>query len=94
MDALTKAVYLWEASNYIHQMFVINMEARRSDYAQMTTHHLVTLMLIGGSYACCFWRVGLVVLLLMDPSDVLLSVRVITEQDGQTSQIHGLANDL
>lgn len=74
MDGLTKAVYLWEASNYIHQLFVLNIEARRSDYAQMGVHHLITLALIGGSYVCCFWRVGLVILLLMDPSDVLLAV--------------------
>lgn len=74
MDGLTKAVYLWEASNYIHQLFVINIEARRSDYVQMTVHHIVTMMLIGGSYVCCFWRIGLVILLLMDPSDILLAV--------------------
>lgn len=73
MDALTKAVYLWEASNYIHQLFVINLEERRSDFAQMLTHHFVTLLLIGGSYACCFHPVGIVVLLLMDPADVCLS---------------------
>lgn len=74
MDGLTKAVYLWEGSNYIHQLFVINIEARRSDYVQMTVHHIVTMMLIGGSYVCCFWRIGLVILLLMDPSDILLAV--------------------
>jgi len=74
LDALTKAVYLWEASNYVHQLFVINLEARRSDFWQMTLHHYVTLALIGGSYVCCFNRVGLVVLLLLDPSDVLLAL--------------------
>lgn len=73
MDALTKAVYLWEASNYIHQVFVINLEERRSDFWQMLTHHIVTLFLIGGSYVCCFHPVGIVVLLLMDPADVCLS---------------------
>ncbi|WFD19464.1 sphingosine N-acyltransferase [Malassezia caprae] len=73
MDALTKAVYLWEASNYIHQVFVINLEERRSDFWQMLTHHIVTLFLIGGSYMCCFHPVGIVVLLLMDPADVCLS---------------------
>jgi len=73
MDALTKAVYLWEASNYIHQVFVINLEERRSDFWQMLTHHAVTLVLISGSYVCCFYPVGIVVLLLMDPADVCLS---------------------
>lgn len=73
MDALTKAVYLWEASNYIHQVIVVNLEERRSDFWQMLTHHIVTLFLIGGSYMCCFYPVGIVVLLLMDPADVCLS---------------------
>lgn len=72
-DALTKAVYLWEASNYIHQVFVVNLEERRSDYWQMFTHHCVTIVLIGGSYMCCFHYVGIVVILLMDPADICLS---------------------
>ncbi|WFC94378.1 sphingosine N-acyltransferase [Malassezia brasiliensis] len=44
MDGLTKAVYLWEASNYIHQLFVINIEARRSDYLQMTLAKMLKYM--------------------------------------------------
>lgn len=95
MDGLTKAVYLWEASNYIHQLFVINIEARRSDYLQMTVHHIVTMLLIGGSYACCFWRIGLVILLLMDPSDVLLAVCIPeSNQACQNAEVHGLADHL
>jgi len=73
-DALTKAVYLWEASNYIHQVFVINLEERRSDFWQMLIHHFVTLLLIGGSYACCFHYVGISILFLMDPADICLSI--------------------
>lgn len=73
MDAMYKAVYLWEASNYIHQLFAINLEARRSDFWQMLTHHVVTLCLIGSSFAASFHRVGYGVLLLMDPADVCLS---------------------
>lgn len=74
MNAATKAVYLWEASNYLHQVLVIHMEAKRSDYLQMFTHHIVTLMLIGASYVCNFHRVGIVILFLLDPSDILLGL--------------------
>ncbi|WFD30279.1 sphingosine N-acyltransferase [Malassezia sp. CBS 17886] len=74
MDALTKTVYLWQISNYIHQLITINVEERRSDYWYMTVHHVVTIFLIGGSYACCLTNVGLAILLLMDPSDVLLAL--------------------
>lgn len=84
-DALTKAVYLWEASNYIHQVFAINLEERRSDYWQMLTHHYVTLLLIGGSYVSCFHYVGLVILLLMDPADVCLSIAKLSKYMGSTT---------
>lgn len=72
MDALTKVVYLWEASNYVHQLFVINLEERRSDFWQMLIHHIVTLFLIGGSFTASFYRVGYAILALMDPADVCL----------------------
>lgn len=84
-DALTKAVYLWEASNYIHQVFVINLEERRSDFWQMLTHHIVTLLLIGGSYVSCFHYVGLVILVLMDPADICLSIAKLSKYMGSTT---------
>lgn len=74
MTAAAKALYLWEASNYLHQLITINLEEKRSDDLQMMTHHVVTLMLISASYVCCFYRVGIAVLFLMDPSDILLGV--------------------
>ena len=55
-------------------MFVINLEERRSDFWQMLIHHFVTLLLIGGSYACCFHYVGISILFLMDPADICLSI--------------------
>ena len=85
MDALSKAVYLWEASNYIHQVFVIHLEERRSDYWQMLTHHFVTLLLIGGSYVSCFHYVGFVILLLMDPADICLSLAKLSKYMGCTT---------
>ena len=85
MDALSKAVYLWEASNYIHQVFVIHLEERRSDYWQMLTHHFVTLLLIGGSYVSCFHYVGFAILLLMDPADICLSLAKLSKYMGCTT---------
>lgn len=75
MDALTKVLYLWEASNYMHQLIVVCVEEKRSDFYQMMMHHAVTLVLIFGSYACCLHRVGIAILFLLDPSDILLAVR-------------------
>ncbi|WFD34003.1 sphingosine N-acyltransferase [Malassezia cuniculi] len=73
MDAATKALYLWEASNYLHQLIVVSVEEKRSDFTQMMVHHIVTLTLIFGSYACCLHPVGIAVLFLLDPSDILLA---------------------
>lgn len=73
MDAATKSLYLWEASNYLHQLIVVCVEERRSDFAQMMFHHVLTLTLIFGSYVTCFHRIGLMILFLLDPSDILLA---------------------
>lgn len=40
----------------------------------MFTHHIVTILLLVGSYASHYTRVGNAVLCLMDPSDILLSL--------------------
>lgn len=73
MDAAAKSLYLWEASNYLHQLIVVCVEERRSDFAQMMFHHVLTLALIFGSYVTCFHRIGLMILFLLDPSDILLA---------------------
>ena len=41
----------------------------------MSVHHVITIALIVGSYACNLTRAGNVVLCLMDLSDIFLAVR-------------------
>ena len=69
-----KFYYLAQIAFYLHQMLVLNTEARRKDHVQMTVHHIVTLMLMVISYAVNLTRVGCLVMVLMDCSDVLLPV--------------------
>lgn len=67
-----KFYYLIEAAFYLHQVLILNAEARRKDHIQMMTHHVLTIALIGASYFTNFTRVGCVILVLMDWCDIWL----------------------
>jgi len=69
-----KAYYLVELAFWLQQVFVLNIEARRKDFWQMLTHHLVTCALIFMSYTYNVTRVGNAIICVMDFSDILLSV--------------------
>jgi len=67
-----KFYYLIQAAFYLHQVLILNAEARRKDHFQMMTHHVITIALIGASYYTNFTRVGCLVLVLMDWCDIWL----------------------
>jgi len=67
-----KFYYLVQAAFYLHQLLILNAEARRKDHIQMMTHHIITIVLIGASYFTNFTRVGCVILVLMDWCDIWL----------------------
>lgn len=71
---LIKAYYLIQLGFSFHQIYVLNVEDRRKDYHQMFSHHIVTCMLIVGSYNYHYTRVGHVFLILMDGVDIQLSL--------------------
>ena len=73
-DGFFKAYYLVEMAFWLQQVFVLNIEARRKDFWQMLTHHLITCTLIFMSYTYNVTRVGNSILCVMDFSDILLSV--------------------
>lgn len=74
LEPLFKFYYLASCAFYIQQLFVLHVEARRSDHWQMFSHHVITIALIAGSYVCSYHRVGNAILCLMDPSDIALNV--------------------
>lgn len=69
---LTKFYYLVQMAFWIQTLLIINVEKRRKDYAQMLTHHIVTVALVTTSYATNWTRVGTVILCTMDFCDILL----------------------
>ncbi len=60
---------------WLQQLIVINIEEKRKDHWQMFTHHIVTSVLIYASYRYGHTRVGNLILVLMDVSDLVLGVR-------------------
>ena len=50
------------------------IEERHKDYVMMYVHHLVTIMLVWGSYSNNYMRAGTVVLFLHDSSDVFMDL--------------------
>ena len=69
-----KFYYLTQASFYIHQVLILNAEARRKDHIQMMTHHVITIGLIAFSYLSNFTRAGCLIMVLMDWCDIFLPV--------------------
>lgn len=67
-----KFYYLLQTAFYIHQILIINAEARRKDHVQMMTHHVITVFLLAASYYCNFNRIGCLILVLMDWCDIFL----------------------
>jgi len=67
-----KAYYLSQTAFYIHQVLILNAEARRKDHVQMMTHHFITVFLMAVSYFFNVTRVGCLIMVLMDWCDILL----------------------
>ena len=69
-----KFYYLTECAFYLHQVLILNAEARRKDHWQMMTHHIITVVLMLSSYFYNYTRVGCLVMMLMDLCDIFLPV--------------------
>lgn len=71
-----KFYYLTQTAFYLHQVLILNAEARRKDHLQMMTHHVITVVLMTLSYYCNFTRVGCLIMVLMDWCDIFLPVSI------------------
>ncbi|PLW19661.1 hypothetical protein PCANC_04825 [Puccinia coronata f. sp. avenae] len=73
LDGLSKFYYLSQIAFWFQQIIVLQIEKRRKDYYQMFTHHIVTAILVCGSYSTNFTGIGTAVHTTMDLSDILLA---------------------
>ena len=66
--------YLIEIAHYLHLLFAEFVGVKKKDFIQMTIHHIVTLLLLYFSYAMNFVRIGVLILVIHDASDVFLEL--------------------
>ncbi|KAK4237886.1 TLC domain-containing protein [Achaetomium macrosporum] len=74
ISGLMKGYILTQLGFWLQQMIVINIEERRKDHWQMFTHHIVTSALMYAAYRYGHTRVGNLILVLMDVSDLVLGI--------------------
>jgi len=67
-----KLYYLMELTFYFHCIIALTFEKRRKDFYLNVIHHLSTFMLVGMSYWVRYFRVGLLILIVHNISDVFL----------------------
>lgn len=64
--------YIIEMSFYCSLLFSVAFDVKRKDFKEQIIHHLATLNLLAFSWCCNYIRVGTLVMLIHDASDVLL----------------------
>ncbi|KAI1332586.1 longevity-assurance protein [Xylariaceae sp. FL0255] len=74
LDGLTKFYLLVQWSYWTQGILVANLEARRHDFWQIITHHIVTISLIGGAYGNYQYKVSNLILVLMDSIELIFPV--------------------
>ncbi|PHH91665.1 hypothetical protein CDD83_10750 [Cordyceps sp. RAO-2017] len=72
MDGLMKGYILAQWAFWLQQIIVINIEERRKDHWQMSSHHIITTALISSCYCYHHTRVGNYILVIMDVVDLFL----------------------
>jgi len=65
--------YLTQIGFYVHSIFVFfTMEQKRSDSLLLITHHIITFLLIYGSYLLRIPQIGTLILIVHDFNDIFL----------------------
>lgn len=84
IGGLRKWYILVQYAFWLQQIMVINIEARRKDYWQMFTHHIVTTILIFTSYGYHQTKVANLILCIMDTGDIILGLAKCSKYLGYT----------
>lgn len=82
MDWVFKSYYLIEMACWLQQIFILNIEAKRKDYTQMFSHHIITCFLVFGSYYYYFTKIGNLIMVMMDVVDIFLSLAKVLKYCG------------
>ena len=74
MELEFKGFYMLQLGYHIQSIVWHLFEEKRPDFVTMMVHHFVTVALIVGSYMSSYSRIGLLVLLVHDSSDVFVCI--------------------
>jgi len=66
--------YIMQFACYSYQSVLLFIDKKQKDFIQMLVHHITTLLLIFFSFEIGFYRIGCVILILMDIGDPLLEL--------------------
>lgn len=88
LSLLFKKYYLIAIAFWLQQIFVLNVEEKRKDHLQMFSHHIITCLLLIGSYYYYFNRIGHLILMIMDSVDVLLALAKVLKYAGYQKMCH------
>ncbi|XP_076009606.1 ceramide synthase 4a isoform X2 [Genypterus blacodes] len=64
--------YIMELSFYMSLLLCVSVDVKRKDFKEQVIHHIAAITLIGFSYCANYVRVGTLVMLVHDSSDIIL----------------------
>ena len=65
-------LYILQLGYGIHDFILQFFNTKRSDYIEMFIHHSATILLLWGSYIIGVFRIGVIVLMIHEPSEIFL----------------------
>lgn len=86
-----RPLFVAEMGFYFHCMVVSMIEPRRSDFAVIVAHHVLALLLLGGSFCSKMVHVGTSVLVTLDIADVFFYLAKIIHYTTDKVAYHAVA---
>ncbi|CAK9031875.1 unnamed protein product [Durusdinium trenchii] len=83
-----RCFYILYAARYIQAAVTVLLEPKRKDFLEMMVHHIVTIGVVYVSYFGGWNRVGVVVMVLLDPADVPLHLAKLCKYTSEALQMN------
>jgi len=81
-----RCYYLLYGARYFQAAVTVLLEPKRKDFLEMMAHHLVTIGVVYVSYLWGWNRIGVVVMILLDPADVPLHLAKLCKYTGEKTK--------
>eukprot|EP01112_Ceratiomyxa_fruticulosa_P001929 TRINITY_DN1207_c0_g1_i4.p1 TRINITY_DN1207_c0_g1~~TRINITY_DN1207_c0_g1_i4.p1 ORF type:complete len:463 (+),score=87.60 TRINITY_DN1207_c0_g1_i4:272-1660(+) len=91
LSPLFDLFYLVQLASYLEKLIIHLPQFEDKEYVQYTVHHVFTILLIYGSYALGFTRIGFIIMILHDINDVPLQIaKVFNYKYGEKSRMRNV----